>query len=244
MSEANRRTILAVDDERDIIEMLDLLLGGEGYRVLTAGGGQEAIDLLVAERPDLVLLDIMMPGVDGHQVCRHIKSRPELAAIPVLMLTAKNDIAHIAQAVDEGADGFIAKPFDVEPFLRVLEFRIAGRQAEFYRSDQPIVALDEMPDEQRGQTYRIVFLDLFEPEEGFSAVVRACEEQTHVLLSLWQREAELEQSETTALLGLESSEQFGQLLNELLEFPGVRIANCTIFRDFAEIPAGIMHGEV
>ena len=243
MSEAKRKTILAVDDERDIIEMLDLLLGGEGYRVLAAGGGQEAIDLLGRERPDLVLLDIMMPEVDGHQVCRFIKSRAELATIPVLMLTARNDIAHIAQALDEGADGFIAKPFDVDPFLRVIEFRIAGRRAEFYRSDQPVVSLDDLPDEQRSEKYRIVFLDMFEPEEGFSAVVRACEEQPHCLLSLWQREAEMEESETTALMGVESSEHFGELLNLLLDFPGVRIANCTIFRDFSEIPSGIMHGE-
>ena len=242
-TEAGQKTILAVDDERDILEMLDLLLGGEGYRVLTARGGREAIELVGRERPDLMLLDIMMPEVDGHEVCRYVKSHPELASLPVLMLTAKNDIDHIAQAVDEGADGFIAKPFDVEPLLRVIDFRIAGRHAEFYRCDRAEEVMGELSAGRRSEKFRIVFLDLFEPEEDFSSVVHASEAESHCLLSLWQRDAERDESETTALLGVDSSVQFGRLLNRMLDHVGVRIANCMIFRDFSEIPTGIMHGE-
>lgn len=237
-----QKTILAVDDERDIIDMLTLLLESEGYRVVPAMGGTAAIEILKSERPDLVLLDIMMPDLDGHAVCRHIRGKEEFSDLPVVMLTAKNDIDHIAKALDEGADGFIVKPFEVEQFLRMLDFRVSGRQAEFYRSDRPVVQAEEMPGEALGRSERIVFLDFFEPDEAFSAVVRACEEQSHCLLSLWQREADDHMLETTVLLTVESSGQFGEMLNRILEVPDVRIANCIIYRNFSDIPADIMHG--
>ena len=235
----DQKTVLAVDDERDIIEMLVLLLESEGYRVKTATDGREAIELLRTDRPDLVLLDIMMPDVDGHQVCRFIRSQERLADMPVLMLTAKNDIDHIALSLQEGADGFIVKPFDVDQFLRLVQFRLQGAKAEFYRSDKPVV---QAPEEQLADKARIVFLDLLEPEAPFSAVVHACEDQTWAVLSLWQREAEGDQMETTVLLGIDSSAQFGDVLNKILQFPDVRVMDCNIFKDFADIPMGIMHG--
>jgi DNA-binding response OmpR family regulator len=237
-----QRTVLAVDDEHDIIEMLVLLLESEGYRVLTASGGREAMDILRTERPDLVLLDIMMPEIDGHQVCRYVRAQQELAEVPVLMLTAKNDIEHIAQSLDEGADGFIVKPFDVDQFLRLIEFRLAGAKAEFYRSDRPVVHASERAPDQLADRARIVFLDLIEPESPYSAVVGACQDQTHCVMSLWQREAEGDQMETTVLLGIDSSAQFGDVLNRVLEVPDVRIVNCIIYRDFDDIPIDIMHG--
>lgn len=237
-----QKTVLAVDDEHDIIEMLVLLLESEGYRVLTAFGGREAMDLLETERPDLVLLDIMMPEIDGHQVCRFIRNQERLKSVPVLMLTAKNDIDHIAQSLDEGADGFIVKPFDVDQFLRIIDFRMAGARAEFYRSDKPVVQAPEIFEEKLADKSRIVFLDLFEPEAPDSAVVRACEDQTYCVYSLWQREADGGQLETTAILGIDSSAQFGDVLNRILEGTAVRIVNCNIYRDFADIPVNIMHG--
>lgn len=240
-----RKTILAVDDEQDIIDMLVLLLESEGYRILSAPGGAEAIALLEEQTPDLVLLDIMMPEVDGHKVCKHIRAQERLSAMPVLMLTAKNDIAHIAQAVDEGADGFIVKPFDVDQFLRVLQFRLAGEHAEFYRSERPVLEMTAESEEQLADKDRIVFVDIMEPDKAFSVVVHACEGQSHVLLSLWQHTAEDDDEngvvETTALLGVDSSAQFGLLLNRILDTPEVRVMNCVIFRDFAEIPFDIMH---
>ncbi len=239
---AVQKTILAVDDERDIIDMLTLLLESEGYRVVPAMGGTEAIEILEKETPDLVLLDIMMPDLDGHAVCRHIRAQEKFADLPVVMLTAKNDIDHIALALDEGADGFIVKPFEVDQFLRMLGFRVAGRHAEFYRSDRPVVQAEEMPAEKLASNERIVFLDFFEPDDAFSAVVRACEEQSHCLLSLWQKEADENTLETTVLLTVESSAQFGDMLNRILEVPDVRIANCIIYRNFSDIPADIMHG--
>jgi len=238
-----QRTVLAVDDEHDIIEMLVLLLEGEGYRVRTASGGREAMEILRAERPDLVLLDIMMPETDGHQVCRFIREQERLADVPVLMLTAKNDIEHIAQSLEEGADGFIVKPFDVDQFLRLIEFRLAGAKAEFYRSDRPLVHNGDLSQGQLAEKSRIVFLDLIEPEASYSAVVGACQGQTHCVMSLWQREAEGDQMETTVLLGIDSSAQFGDVLNRVLEAPGVRIVNCIIYRDFDDIPIDIMHGD-
>ena len=235
------KTILAVDDDQDILEMLTMLLRSEDYRVLVAPGGHEAIELLRSERPDLVLLDIMMPSVSGHEVHHFIRSEPELADTRVVMLTAKNEIDDIALALDEGADGFIVKPFDVDHFLRVVGFRVAGKQAEFYRRDNPIEGFGrQMKRSDLSDKSRIVFLDFFEPEAELSAVVGATETRNQSLMSLWQEESEEDLLHTTALIHTESSTHFGELLNSLLEASGVQIEHCLIFRNFDEIPADIM----
>jgi CheY-like chemotaxis protein len=253
-----QKTILAVDDERDITEMLTLLLESEGYRVLTASGGKAALEILEGAQPDLILLDIMMPGIDGHQVCRAVREKPALAAVPVLMLTAKNDIAHIAQAVDEGADGFIVKPFEVDAFLRILRMRLEGKAAEFYRSSQPGAAPEHAPEhpagaarpvvpsaeEERGtpprralgDDERIIFLELIEPEDVFSVATDACRGQQHTLISLWQEEVGERRLQTTALFSVQSTTHFGDLLNCIFGCAGVQVIHCFIYRGMAEIP--------
>ncbi len=237
-----QKTILAVDDERDITDMLTLLLESEGYRVLTASGGAEALALLEKEAPDLILLDIMMPGVDGHQVCQGVRARRDLAEVPVMMLTAKNDIAHIAQAVDDGADGFIVKPFEVDQFLRLVRFRLEGQRGDFYRSSRPVTEASETDRKQLADDERIVFIDLIEPEDCFSIVTDACKGQTHTLLSLWQEETKGGELQTTALVSVESTAHFGELLNTIFQARGVQVLNCFIYRGFTEIPSDIMHG--
>ncbi len=232
---ATPRTILAVDDEVDITEMLSVLLEGEGYRVLIASGGAEALSILETERPDLVLLDIMMPEVDGHQVCSGIRARPGLQDVPVLMLTAKNDIAHIAQAVDEGADGFIVKPFQVDQFLQAIKLRLEGKPDEFYRS-----ASGEGQAKQLADKDRILYVDLIEPEDCFSVVINACRDQDGTLLSLSQDEISSGELQTTALVRVGSSAHFGELLNRVLETPGVRILNCFLYRGFSEVPTDLI----
>lgn len=237
-----QKTILAVDDEHDITDMLTLLLESEGYRVLTASGGAEALALLEKDVPDLILLDIMMPDVDGHQVCQGVRARRELAKVPVMMLTAKNDIAHIAQAVDDGADGFIVKPFEVDQFLRLVRFRLEGRQGDFYRSSRPVAEASEVERKQLADDERIVFIDLIEPEDCFSIVTDACQGQAQTLLSLWQEETRGEELQTTALVRVESTAHFGEFLNTIFQAPGVQVLNCFIYRGFADIPSDIMPG--
>ena len=103
--------ILVVDDEIYIVHILDFSLGMEGYEVLTALDGEQALDRLKSDKPDLIVLDIMMPKVDGYEVCRTIKSNPETQHIPVILLSAKGRNVDQKMGFDVGADDYITKPF-------------------------------------------------------------------------------------------------------------------------------------
>jgi signal transduction histidine kinase len=104
-------TILVVDDELKAQTLLRTLLEAEGYRVLCAGNGPDAL-ASAAQRPDVILLDIMMPGMDGYEVCTRLRADPALAAVPVIMLTALDDRASKLRGLQCGADDFLGKPFD------------------------------------------------------------------------------------------------------------------------------------
>jgi class 3 adenylate cyclase len=104
-------TVLVVDDLPQNVRLLDAVLSPSGFRVLTAGSGQEALDLLEEHQTDLVLLDIVMPGLDGYEVCRRIRKEPTTAFLPVVMITASGDQEKL-HAIEAGADDFVAKPFD------------------------------------------------------------------------------------------------------------------------------------
>jgi adenylate cyclase len=103
-------TILAVDDQPPNLRLLDAVLSPRGYRVITASSGEEALELLPSSGIDLVLLDIVMPGIDGYEVCRRIRSEPTTAFLPVVMITASGD-QEKARAIEAGADDFVSKPF-------------------------------------------------------------------------------------------------------------------------------------
>lgn len=109
-------TILAVDDLPQNIKLLDAVLSPRGFTVLSAGSGQEALDLLSARVPDLVLLDILMPGLDGYETCRRIRSNPATSFLPVVMITASGGEQKV-RATEAGADDFITKPFDQAELL-------------------------------------------------------------------------------------------------------------------------------
>ncbi len=104
--------ILAVDDETHILELLSFNLEASGYRVVTAATGEDALVVCANERPAMVLLDIMLPGIDGMEVCRRLKSAPTTADIPIIMLTAKGDEVDKILGLELGADDYITKPFD------------------------------------------------------------------------------------------------------------------------------------
>jgi DNA-binding response OmpR family regulator len=107
------RHILAVDDDDSICRVLELSLTRAGYRVTTARDGEEALEKVQADRPDLILLDIIMPRMDGFAVLRRLKDDPGTAAIPVLMLTAKGDDTSIIQGWESGVCCYVPKPFDL-----------------------------------------------------------------------------------------------------------------------------------
>jgi two-component system, OmpR family, alkaline phosphatase synthesis response regulator PhoP len=103
--------ILVVDDEVYIVHILDFSLGMEGYEVVTALDGEQALEKVNSERPDLVVLDIMMPKLDGYEVCKTIKASPDTHHIPVILLSAKGRNVDQKMGFDVGADDYITKPF-------------------------------------------------------------------------------------------------------------------------------------
>ncbi|HIF24773.1 MAG TPA: PleD family two-component system response regulator [Micavibrio sp.] len=102
--------VLVVDDILPNVKLLEAKLSSEYYDVLTATSGEEALKLADSDRPDLILLDVMMPGMDGFEVCRRIKGNPELAHIPVVMVTALTDSVDKVRGLEAGADDFLSKP--------------------------------------------------------------------------------------------------------------------------------------
>lgn len=109
-----RRTVIVhADDEPDIRLLIQAALGPMGMTVLSARDGQEGLDLIVKEKPDLVLLDIRMPGLDGFQVCSVLRNHPEHKDTPILMLTALSQVKDIERGAAVGATGYIIKPIDV-----------------------------------------------------------------------------------------------------------------------------------
>jgi DNA-binding response OmpR family regulator len=125
MSPAGRK-VLVVDDDPAIQRVLSQTLQLEGHDITIAGDGQEAIDKLDGYLPDVVILDVMMPRMNGYEVLTKIRSDQRTANLPVILLTAKSSIEDVWQGWHAGVDYYMTKPFDVEELLRFLEFVFAG----------------------------------------------------------------------------------------------------------------------
>ena len=124
MSETNNkdmantpRKVLIADDEQNIVISIEFLMKREGFQVSIARDGEEALAKVLSERPDLVLLDVMMPKKNGYEVCQSIKGDPEMASTKVLMLTAKGRDTEIAKGLAIGADAYMTKPFSTRDLV-------------------------------------------------------------------------------------------------------------------------------
>ena len=118
---------MVVDDDRVIQQLLEVNLELEGYEVVaTASDGREALDKIAELKPDLVILDIMMPKMDGLEVCRHLKADPSLAKIPVVLLSARAQDLDVREGLDIGADAYLTKPFDPVELLEVVGRLVPG----------------------------------------------------------------------------------------------------------------------
>ena len=115
------KRILVVDDEMYIVNILDFTLNGEGWEVVSANNGEDALRTLLKFEPDLVILDVMMPRIDGVEVCRAIKAREESADTPVILLSAKDRDKDREEGLEAGADLYLTKPFS--PARLVQEIR-------------------------------------------------------------------------------------------------------------------------
>ena len=112
-----RKKILIVDDEPNIVISLQFLMRREGFEVVVARDGEEALDSVEKERPDLMLLDVMMPKINGFEVCERLRKDPSLADMRIVMLTAKGREAEMKKGLSLGADGYITKPFSTRDLV-------------------------------------------------------------------------------------------------------------------------------
>jgi DNA-binding response OmpR family regulator len=111
------KKILIVDDEPNIVISLEFLMRREGFEVAVARDGEEALGSIAEAQPDLVLLDVMMPKIDGFEVCTRLRADPALAAMRIVMLTAKGREAEIEKGLSLGADGYVTKPFSTRDLV-------------------------------------------------------------------------------------------------------------------------------
>jgi len=127
-----KKTILAIDDEKDLIELVRYNLEKEGFQVSDARDGESGLALAIQKNPDIVLVDLMLPGIDGLEVCRRLKSNTRTAAIPLIILTAKSSESDRVVGLELGADDYVVKPFSPRELvarIRALLRRTTG-QAE------------------------------------------------------------------------------------------------------------------
>lgn len=131
-----KERILVVDDEEDILELLKYNLNREGYKVVSASSGEKCLQKAASEKPDLIVLDLMLPGIDGLEVTKILKSDSKTLHIPIIMLTAKGEEADIVAGLELGADDYITKPFS--PRILIARVRAVIRRKDKSKKDNDL----------------------------------------------------------------------------------------------------------
>jgi two-component system alkaline phosphatase synthesis response regulator PhoP len=121
--------ILIVDDDEDILLIVQTILANAGYSVLVARNGREGVDLALETKPDLILLDVMMPELSGWEVCTTLKNAPETRQTPIAMMTVKSEIRDLITGMQVGADDYLTKPLDLARLLDIVQTRLDRRTA-------------------------------------------------------------------------------------------------------------------
>jgi DNA-binding response OmpR family regulator len=177
--------ILAVDDEPTIIEFLRVGLGYEGYQVQTASDGRAALDLLNQENFDLVILDVMLPGLDGFEICKRIRAHN---SIPILMLTARDEVSDRVTGLDLGADDYLVKPFSFAELLArlhaILRRRSAGKARTILQTADIILDHDARTVERAGEPITLTAKE-FDLLEFFMAHPRQVFRRDVILDRVW-----------------------------------------------------------
>ena len=122
--------ILVVDDEPTIVRLMEFILARQGHDVLVAVNGEEALQKIKAHQPDLVLLDIMMPRIDGYEVAQLLRADPQTASLPIIMLSAKAQDEDIRRGVEVGVDAYVTKPFTPDHLVHVVTQHLSRLHAE------------------------------------------------------------------------------------------------------------------
>ena len=134
--------IAVIEDEADILEVIDYNLSKEGFDVCSALNGEEGLALVKNEGPDLVLLDLMLPGLDGIEICRKLKTDYSTRSIPIIMVTAKGEESDIVLGLGMGADDYMVKPF--RPRELMARIRSVLRRGDFIEEGEGLVSIDEL----------------------------------------------------------------------------------------------------
>ena len=144
------KKILAVDDEKHIVRLVQINLVKEGYEVTTATNGREALESVAASRPDLIVMDVMMPEMDGFEALQKLKDNSETANIPVIMLTAKAQDADVFKGWQSGADLYLTKPFNPSELLtfvrRIFESQAENKADEGYEITEDVFNIEDIED--------------------------------------------------------------------------------------------------
>ena len=135
MSSPSAKKILIVEDEKDILQLVKLYLEKEGYRTVTASTGSEGLAQVRSEKPDLLVLDLMLPEIDGLEICKRLRSAPDTAMLPIIMLTAKAEESDTIIGLELGADDYVTKPFS--PKTLVARVKALFRRLERKPEDGP-----------------------------------------------------------------------------------------------------------
>ncbi len=173
----SKPAILVVDDEPDNFDVLETLLSTQNYQLDYAAGGYEAIAALATFNPDLILLDVMMPEIDGLEVCRQIKAKPQWQTVPIIMVTALNAKSDLDQCLRAGADDFITKPINaVELRARVHSMLRIKRQYDHIQSllqlrEETIQLLENHLSELRGNLASSLSHELNTPLNGILGTI-------------------------------------------------------------------------
>jgi two-component system alkaline phosphatase synthesis response regulator PhoP len=138
-----KQKILAVDDEEDILELLRFNLTKEGFAVACAASGEEALKSALSQRPDLILLDLLLPGMDGLEVARRLKKDASTKEIPIIMVTAKGEEADIVTGLEVGAEDYITKPFSRKVLIARVR-AVLRRKASAPADDQEVVSVHDL----------------------------------------------------------------------------------------------------
>lgn len=131
-----KERVLIVDDEEDILELLKYNLNREGYKVVSASSGEQCLQKAASEKPDLIVLDLMLPGIDGLEVTKILKNDSNTLHIPIIMLTAKGEEADIVAGLELGADDYITKPFS--PRILIARVRAVIRRKDKSKKDDDL----------------------------------------------------------------------------------------------------------
>ena len=138
-----KEKILVVDDEEDILELVRYNLSREGYRIICAASGEECLKTVKAEIPDLIVLDLMLPGIDGIGVTRHLKGDEATRRIPVVMLTAKGEESDIVTGLELGAEDYITKPFSAKVLVARVR-AVLRRDLKEGKEDREVLKIHEI----------------------------------------------------------------------------------------------------